>query len=37
MDAVVALELAALDADEQRRAETAATRVNFFTMVRGED
>ncbi|KFL27338.1 hypothetical protein JP74_06985 [Devosia sp. 17-2-E-8] len=37
MDAVVALEHAALDADEQRRAETAATRVNFFTMVRGED
>ncbi|MFD1944807.1 phosphonate C-P lyase system protein PhnG [Paradevosia shaoguanensis] len=37
MDAVVALEQAALDADEQRRAETAATRVNFFTMVRGED
>ncbi|AKR56461.1 hypothetical protein XM25_11780 [Devosia sp. H5989] len=37
MDAVVALEQAAVDADEQRRAETAATRVNFFTMVRGED
>jgi len=37
MDAVVALEQAALEADEQRRAETAATRVNFFTMVRGED
>lgn len=37
MDAVVTLEQAALDADEQRRAETAATRVNFFTMVRGED
>ena len=37
MDAVVALEQAAVEADEQRRAETAATRVNFFTMVRGED
>lgn len=37
MDAVVVLEQAALDADAQRRAETAATRVNFFTMVRGED
>ena len=24
-------------ADERRMAETAATRVNFFTMVRGED
>jgi alpha-D-ribose 1-methylphosphonate 5-triphosphate synthase subunit PhnG len=24
-------------ADAQRRAETAATRVDFFTMVRGED
>ena len=24
-------------ADERRKAETAATRVNFFTMVRGED
>ena len=23
--------------DERRKAETAATRVNFFTMVRGED
>lgn len=25
------------EADEARRAETAATRVDFFTMVRGED
>jgi alpha-D-ribose 1-methylphosphonate 5-triphosphate synthase subunit PhnG len=25
------------DADKQRRDETAATRVDFFTMVRGED
>ncbi|WP_137391064.1 phosphonate C-P lyase system protein PhnG [Rhodoligotrophos defluvii] len=25
------------DADERRRQETAATRVDFFTMVRGED
>lgn len=25
------------DADEKRRQETAATRVDFFTMVRGED
>jgi alpha-D-ribose 1-methylphosphonate 5-triphosphate synthase subunit PhnG len=28
---------AASAADAQRRAETAATRVEFFTMVRGED
>lgn len=28
---------AASAADTQRRAETAATRVEFFTMVRGED
>ena len=27
----------AVQADAQRRAETAATRVDFFTMVRGED
>jgi alpha-D-ribose 1-methylphosphonate 5-triphosphate synthase subunit PhnG len=27
----------AVQADVQRRAETAATRVDFFTMVRGED
>ncbi|WP_418898826.1 phosphonate C-P lyase system protein PhnG [Terripilifer ovatus] len=25
------------DADEKRRRQTAATRVDFFTMVRGED
>lgn len=25
------------EADDQRRAETAATKVDFFTMVRGED
>lgn len=27
----------ALDADQQRRDETAATRVDFFTMVRGDN
>jgi len=27
----------AAEADRQRREETAATRVNFFTMVRGDD
>lgn len=27
----------AAEADAKRRAETAATKVNFFTMVRGED
>lgn len=27
----------AAEADAQRRGETAATKVNFFTMVRGED
>ncbi|RYE87423.1 MAG: phosphonate C-P lyase system protein PhnG [Hyphomicrobiales bacterium] len=31
------LRAAAAEADGQRRAETAATRVNFFTMVRGDD
>jgi len=31
------LRQAALAADLHRREETAATRVNFFTMVRGED
>ena len=31
------LEAAARAADAARRAETAATRVDFFTMVRGED
>jgi len=37
MEAVALLEQAASEADARRRAETAATRVNFFTMVRGED
>jgi alpha-D-ribose 1-methylphosphonate 5-triphosphate synthase subunit PhnG len=27
----------AAEADARRRAETAATKVDFFTMVRGED
>jgi alpha-D-ribose 1-methylphosphonate 5-triphosphate synthase subunit PhnG len=31
------LAAAALDADARRKAETAATKVDFFTMVRGED
>lgn len=31
------LRAAALAADEKRRQETAATKVDFFTMVRGED
>jgi alpha-D-ribose 1-methylphosphonate 5-triphosphate synthase subunit PhnG len=31
------LRAAAVAADEKRRAETAATRVDFFTLVRGED
>lgn len=31
------LRAAAAAADETRRAETAATRVDFFTLVRGED
>src|SRR5262245_43393886 len=31
------LRAAAAVADEQRRAETAATKVDFFTLVRGED
>lgn len=34
---LVPLRAAALEADTQRRNETAATRVDFFTMVRGED
>ena len=38
VEAVVAALRAAADAaDTQRREETAATRVNFFTMVRGDD
>jgi len=37
-DAVVApLEARLAASDEKHRAETEATRVNFFTMVRGED
>jgi alpha-D-ribose 1-methylphosphonate 5-triphosphate synthase subunit PhnG len=31
------LRQAAADADRRRKEETAATRVNFFTMVRGDD
>jgi alpha-D-ribose 1-methylphosphonate 5-triphosphate synthase subunit PhnG len=31
------LRAAAFAGDEKRRAETAATRVDFFTLVRGED
>jgi alpha-D-ribose 1-methylphosphonate 5-triphosphate synthase subunit PhnG len=34
---VAPLKQAALSADTRRRAETAATKVDFFTMVRGED
>jgi alpha-D-ribose 1-methylphosphonate 5-triphosphate synthase subunit PhnG len=34
---VAPLEALAAEADGKLRAETAATRVNFFTMVRGED
>ncbi|MDR3474688.1 MAG: phosphonate C-P lyase system protein PhnG [Devosia sp.] len=34
---VEGLHEAAQSADRQRREETAATRVNFFTMVRGDD
>jgi alpha-D-ribose 1-methylphosphonate 5-triphosphate synthase subunit PhnG len=34
---IAPLRAAQLEADEKRRAETAATRVDFFTMVRGED
>jgi len=34
---VAPLRAALADADERRRAETAATKVDFFTMVRGED
>ena len=34
---VAPLEALAVEADAKLRAETAATRVNFFTMVRGED
>ena len=34
---ITTLREAADAADQQRREETAATRVNFFTMVRGDD
>lgn len=34
---IAPLEQQANEADARLRAETAATRVNFFTMVRGED
>ncbi|OCW58018.1 phosphonate C-P lyase system protein PhnG [Hoeflea olei] len=34
---IAPLEKIADEADQRLRAETAATRVNFFTMVRGED
>lgn len=34
---VAPLRAALVAADDQRRAETAATKVDFFTMVRGED
>lgn len=34
---VAPLEQAIAGADQQRRDETAATRVDFFTMVRGDD
>jgi alpha-D-ribose 1-methylphosphonate 5-triphosphate synthase subunit PhnG len=34
---IAPLEQAIADADQKRRDETAATRVDFFTMVRGDD
>ncbi|MBU4528785.1 MAG: phosphonate C-P lyase system protein PhnG [Hoeflea sp.] len=36
-DIIAPLERLAEEADARLRSETAATRVNFFTMVRGED
>ncbi|MEP6283112.1 MAG: phosphonate C-P lyase system protein PhnG, partial [Nitratireductor sp.] len=37
-DRIVApLRAAGAAADDERRRETAATKVDFFTMVRGED
>ena len=36
-EVLLPLRQAAAEADGKRRAETAATRVNFFTMVRGDD
>ena len=35
--AAVVAATAALAADDKRRAQTAATKVDFFTLVRGED
>ena len=37
MEVLGPLRVAVDEADRLRRAETAATRVDFFTMVRGED
>jgi alpha-D-ribose 1-methylphosphonate 5-triphosphate synthase subunit PhnG len=34
---IAPLRVAQAEADDRRRAETAATKVDFFTMVRGED
>ncbi|BCH20462.1 protein phnG [Mesorhizobium sp. L-8-3] len=34
---IAPLRAALAEADDRRRAETAATKVDFFTMVRGED
>jgi len=34
---IAPLQAAQAEADDRRRAETAATKVDFFTMVRGED
>ncbi|MGO4840106.1 phosphonate C-P lyase system protein PhnG, partial [Rhizobiaceae sp. 2RAB30] len=34
---VAPLRTALVEVDGRRRAETAATKVDFFTMVRGED
>jgi alpha-D-ribose 1-methylphosphonate 5-triphosphate synthase subunit PhnG len=34
---IAPLRSALTTAQEKRRAETAATKVDFFTMVRGED
>jgi alpha-D-ribose 1-methylphosphonate 5-triphosphate synthase subunit PhnG len=34
---IAPLKAAQADTDEKRRTETAATKVDFFTMVRGED
>lgn len=37
VEVLAPLREAATDADDKTRAETAATKVNFFTMVRGDD